>query len=128
MKATETILHACQHRATHTPLHSQPYTNANCRKMLMPVIISEPPLSSLPQHSFRGHRSQKESVPSWLLLIGQTGRLLPGYQLTLTTKKRILSGFILQIVSFSFLHSIVLPLGEEASVCYVFFNFQKCSS
>lgn len=75
-------MHARTQKCTH--MHSQPCTNANCWKMLMPVIISEPPLSSLPQHSFRGHRSEKESVPSWLLLIGQTGRPLPGYQLTLT--------------------------------------------
>lgn len=79
------------HIHTHTCMHLQPCTNPNCRKMLMPVIISEPPLSSLQQHSFRGHRSKKESVPSWLLLIGQTARLLPGYQLTLTTQWRMLS-------------------------------------
>lgn len=81
MEATETILYAC----THAHMHSQPCTNASCRQMLMNVIISDPPLSSLQQHSFRGHRSEKESVPSWLLLIGQTGGPLPGYQLTLRT-------------------------------------------
>lgn len=79
--------HTQRRTHTHTHMHSQPCTNANCRKMLMPVIISEPPLSFLQQHSFRGHRSEKESVPSWLLLIGQTGRLFPGYQLTLTTQR-----------------------------------------
>lgn len=73
LKATETKLHASTHKERHTHLHSQPYTNANCGKMLMPVIISEPPLSLQQQHSFKGHRSQKKSVPSWLLLIGQTG-------------------------------------------------------
>lgn len=87
MKGTETILYACVRAHTHACMHSQPCTNANSRKMLMLVIISEPPLSSLLQHSFRGHRHKKESVPSWLLLIGQAGSLLPGYQLTLTTQK-----------------------------------------
>lgn len=88
MKATETILYVCTHADTRT--HSctaLSCTNANCRKMLMPAIISKPPLSSLQQHSFRGHRFERESVPSWLLLIGQTGRLLPGYQLTLTHRQ-----------------------------------------
>lgn len=111
MNATETIWHACQYRQTHTPMHSQTYTNANWRKMLMPVIISEPPLSSMQQHSFRGHRCKKESVPSWLLLIGPTDMGLPGYQLTLKTKRRILSILIL----FSFIFCQLLSTFQSAT-------------
>lgn len=127
-------MHARTQKCTH--MHSQPCTNANCWKMLMPVIISEPPLSSLPQHSFRGHRSEKESVPSWLLLIGQTGRPLPGYQLTLTIHREDFEYlpsfskwffFYYYYYHFLLIGVFILTLSIVLSVCscfaYVFFIF-----
>lgn len=110
-------MHARTQKCTH--MHSQPCTNANCWKMLMPVIISEPPLSSLPQHSFRGHRSEKESVPSWLLLIGQTGRPLPGYQLTLTIHREDFE----YLRSFSKWFFIIIIIITSCSLGYSFSHY-----
>lgn len=52
-------MHTHQKRFTHAYTLSHPSTDANCSKMLMPVIILETPLSSLQQHSFRGYRSER---------------------------------------------------------------------
>lgn len=76
-------MHTHRKSCTHAYTLSHPCTDANCSKMLMPVIILETPLSSLQQHSFRVHRSERKV--SWLLLIGQTDGPLPTYELTLTT-------------------------------------------
>lgn len=76
---------------THTYMHSQPSTNANCRKMLMPVIISEPPLSYLQQHSFRGHRAKKEKC-SFLVVANWTDRQAASWlPIDLENTERILS-------------------------------------
>lgn len=79
-------MHTHQKRCTHAYTLSHVCADANCSKMLMPVIILETPPPVFAAAQLWGSQVRENGVPSWLLLIGQTDRLLPGCELTLTSR------------------------------------------